>query len=181
MEKYKKNWLKYVGGFVVCLLIRLIPFRPPNIEPILATLMPFSKIYGKISGFVFGFSSIIVYDIATMQIGAWTFVTAGAYGLLGAWATVYFKNKKSSSWNYMKFAFFGTLFFDAVTGLSVGPLIFHQTFMGALMGQIPFTLYHLIGNISFALMLSPAVYNFVIKKEKLENVSLVSALHPKII
>src|SRR3989338_2920302 len=179
--KTSQNWFKYVVGFVACLLIRLTPFRAPNIEPILATQMPFSKIYGKTAGFLFGFLSIVVYDIITMQIGAWTFVTASAYGILGLFATVYFKNKKSSSWNYVKFAIMGTLFFDAVTGLSVGPLIFHQPFMGALAGQIPFTLLHLLGNVSFALILSPAIYSLVIKKEKSENTSLISALHPKII
>ena len=133
------------------------------------------------AGFLFGFLSIVLYDIITGQIGAWTFITSSAYGILGLSATVYFKNKKSSSWNYVKFSIMGTLFFDAVTGLSVGPLIFHQPFMGALAGQIPFTIFHLLGNISFALILSPAIYNIAVKKEKSENVSLISTLHPKII
>ena len=181
MQTYKKNWFKYIAGLVVCLLIRLIPVRVPNIEPILATQMPFSKAYGKMAGFLFGFLSIVLFDIVTMQIGVWTFVTSSAYGLLGAWAAFYFKNKKSNSWNYVKFTIMGTLFFDAVTGLSVGPLIFHQPFMGALAGQIPFTLLHLLGNISFALILSPAVYSLVIKNKKPNNYPLINVLNPKII
>src|SRR3989344_5678264 len=32
METYKKNWFKYLVGFIACLLIRLIPFLPPNIH-----------------------------------------------------------------------------------------------------------------------------------------------------
>jgi uncharacterized membrane protein len=78
-------------GFIACLLIRLIPFRPPNIEPILATQMPFSKAYGKIAGFLFAFLSMVLYDILTGKIGMWTFITASAYGFLGLWASIYFK------------------------------------------------------------------------------------------
>ncbi|MEK7128244.1 MAG: ECF transporter S component [Patescibacteria group bacterium] len=181
MEIYKKNWFKYIAGLVVCLLARLIPFRAPNVEPILATQMPFSKAYGKTAGFLFGFLSIMLYDIVTWQIGAWTLITSSAYGLLGLFATVYFKNKKNSAWNYAKFAIMGTLFFDAVTGLSVGPLIFHQSFSGALLGQIPFTLLHLLGNVSFALFLSPAIYNLLIKNKKSENFPLINVLYPKTI
>ena len=90
MNNTQKNWLKYIAVFITCLLFRFIPFRAPNIEPILATQMPFAKAYGKISGFSFGFFSVIVYDILTGTVGKWTFVTASAYGLLGLWAYLYF-------------------------------------------------------------------------------------------
>jgi uncharacterized membrane protein len=174
METYKKNWFKYVVGFVVCLLIRLIPFRPPNIEPILATQMPFAKAYGKISGFVFAFLSIVLYDILTGKVGMWTFITASAYGLLGLWAGFYFKNKSNNSINYVKFAIIGTLAFDIVTGLLIGPIFFHQPFTEAFIGQIPFTAMHLIGNVSFSLILSPAIYTFVVENRKLEVPSIIS-------
>ena len=55
METYKKNWLKFILGFIACLLIRLIPFRPPNVEPILAMQMPFSRAYGALASFLFAF------------------------------------------------------------------------------------------------------------------------------
>src|ERR1035437_10497795 len=143
MEIFKKNWLKYILGFIACLLVRLIPFRAPNIEPILATQMPFSRAYGGIAGFAFAFFSIITFDLLTSGLGMWTFVTAVAYGLLSFVAVAYFKNKKGSAMDYAKFAIVGTLAYDAVTGLTVGPLLFHQTFYSALMGQIPFTILHL--------------------------------------
>lgn len=174
METYKNNWFKYIVGFIICLLIRLVPFRPPNIEPILATQMPFAKAYGKISGFLFAFLSIVLYDIITGKVGMWTFITAFAYGLLGLWAGFYFKNKNNSSLNYIKFAIIGTLAFDIVTGLSIGPLFFHQPFIEALIGQIPFTAMHLFGNVTFALILSPAIYSFVIENKKLEILAIKS-------
>lgn len=179
MEIYKKNWFKYIIGFIICLLIRLIPFRPPNIEPILATQMPFSKSYGKYTGFLFAFLSIVIFDIFTSGVGMWTFITAFAYGLLGIWASVYFINRKSNSLNYAKFAIMGTLAFDIVTGLSIGPLFFHQPFIEALVGQIPFTALHLVGNVAFAIVLSPLIYRFVIENKKLETSSLINIFNPR--
>ncbi len=179
MNNIQKNWFKYIVGFIACLLIRLIPFRPPNIEPILATQMPFAKAYGKIAGFLFAFLSMVLFDIITTQVGMWTFITASAYGLLGLWASIYFKNKNNSSWNYAKFAVMGTLAFDIVTGLSVGPLFFHQPLIEALIGQIPFTALHLLGNVSFAVLLSPLIYKFVIENKKFESESLIAIFNPK--
>ncbi|MDD5152570.1 MAG: ECF transporter S component [Candidatus Pacebacteria bacterium] len=179
MQTYKKDWFKYVLGFIACLVIRLIPFRPPNIEPILATQMPFSKVYGKIAGFLFPFLSMVLYDVLTGKVGMWTFITASAYGFLGLWASFYLKNKNSNSWNYAKFAVLGTLAFDIVTGLSIGPLFFNQPFMEALVGQIPFTAMHLVGNVSFAVFLSPLIYKFVIQNKKLETESLIAIFSPK--
>ena len=179
MEKHKKNWFKYIIGFVACILIRFIPFRPPNIEPVLATQMPFAKAYGKLSGFFFGFFSIILYDIMTSKVGIWTIVTAISYGLLGLWATHYFKNKRSNSANYAKFAIYSTILYDIVTGLSVGPLFFNQTLMQAIVGQIPFTILHLVGNVSFSVLLSPLIYKYVIENKKLEVPSLITSLNLK--
>lgn len=179
METYKKNWFKFVLGFVACLLIRLIPFRPPNIEPILATQMPFSKAYGAYAGFIFAFLSIVFYDLVTGMLGVWTLLTAGTYGVLGFWAFYFFKKIEPRRWDYVKFAVIGTLFFDAVTGLSIGPLFFQQSFMSALVGQIPFTIWHLVGNVAFSFILSPAIYKSVIENKKLENFSIINIFHPK--
>lgn len=179
METYKKNWFKYIIGFILCLLIRLIPFRPPNIEPILATQMPFSKAYGGLAGFLFAFLSMILYDIITFKIGMWTFVTATTYGFLGLWASKFLRNKNNNSWNYARFAVIGTLVFDGITGLSIGPLFFHQPLTQAFIGQIPFTLMHLAGNVSFAILLSPLVYRFIIENKKFETQSITAIFNQK--
>lgn len=179
MKTYKNNWFKYIVGFIICLLIRLIPFRPPNIEPILATQMPFSKSYGGFAGFSFAFLSIILYDIITNKIGMWTLITAIVYGLLGFWASIYFKNKNNKPLNYAKFAIIGTITFDIITGLSIGPLFFHQSFTQALIGQIPFTILHLIGNISFAIVLSPLIYRLIIKNKKFEVKPIITIFNQK--
>lgn len=170
--KNKNNFifsLKFFFGIVSCLLIRLIPFRAPNIEPILATTMPFSRAYGALTGFSFAVLSILLYDLATHTLGVQTFFTVTAYGILGLWSANYFKKNNVKTSDYVRFAIWGTLFFDAFTGLTVGPLFFHQSFLGSLMGQIPFTAFHLLGNIIFALTLSPAIYHFLIRKKPARN------------
>jgi hypothetical protein len=62
MKKFK-NLVKYIIGFFVCFAVRLIPFRPPNFEPIMTTTMPFGKKWGWMAGGFFGAASIIIFDI----------------------------------------------------------------------------------------------------------------------
>lgn len=178
MNTYIKNWFKFVLGFVVCVLIRLLPFRPPNIEPIMATAMPFSRAYGKTAGFCFAFFSMVLFDLIVGKVGIWTLITAVAYGLIGLWAAPYFKSKKNTAWNYAKFAVISTILFDVATGFTVGPIFFGQSFSVAVLGQIPFTALHLLGNVSFALILSPALYTYVIENKKFESANLFINLNP---
>ncbi|MFA5840656.1 MAG: hypothetical protein WC847_00035 [Candidatus Paceibacterota bacterium] len=180
-KNYFKNILKFFLGLFLCLFVRLIPVRAPNIEPILATLMPFSRAYGAFAGFSFAVLSILLYDVITHTLGVQTFFVVLSYGVLGLWAAHYFKKHKGNTLDYVRFAIIGTLFFDAMTGLTIGPLLFHQSFMESLIGQIPFTALHLLGNIIFALILSPAIYHFLIRKKKKEKMSTINILNPKTI
>lgn len=170
MTTEKKSYLKVVLVFTLCLFARLIPFRMPNVEPILAATMPFSKTSGAFVASSFAVLSILFYDILTGTLGVQTFFTVFAYGVIGLLAASYFKKRESNALNYVRFAIIGTLVYDALTGLTVGPIFFHQSFLGSLLGQIPFTAFHLLGNIIFALILSPAIYNFMIKKKERRKV-----------
>jgi hypothetical protein len=192
MNTSNKNYFKFAALLVLCLLVRLIPFRAPNVEPILATTMPFSRAYGALTGFSFAALSILIFDIATKTLGVQTIFTALAYGLVGLWAASYFREKNGDTLDYVRFAIVGTLFFDALTGLSVGPIFFHQSFLASLAGQIPFTALHLLGNVAFAFILSPAIYSLLIKKkepafakasagEEKESASIIRIFNPKII
>lgn len=171
-----KNWIKYIISFFAVLLFRLLPFRAPNVEPIMAVIMPLGKVYRGVMSFVFGALSIVIYDSVTSGFGIWTIVTAFAYGFVGIGSYWYFKNK--SGWkSYALFAIVMTIFYDAITGLTIGPLFFHQSFMLSLVGQIPFTVLHLLGNVSFAIVLSPVIEKWLVKESKsvvVEKVVLVS-------
>ena len=89
------------------------------------------------------------------------------------------KNKNNNSWNYAKFAVVGTLAFDIATGLSIGPLFFHQSFARAVIGQVPFTALHLAGNVSFAVILSPLIYKFIVENKNLETEAILKIFNPK--
>lgn len=161
-----KKWIKYIIAFLAVLIIRLIPFRAPNLEPIMATIMPIGKKYSKLMAFCFGFLSILIYDSLTSGLGVWTLITAIVYGLLGLSASYFFTNR--SGWkSYAGYAVIGTIIYDAITGLTIGPLFFHQSFMISLVGQIPFTLIHLLGNVSFAIVLSPVIEKWFVMKEEI--------------
>ena len=163
----KKDWLKFIFGWTTCFVIRLVPFRPPNMEPILTTTMPFSKNYGWKASFVFAFFSIALFDMFTQKLGVWTLVTGVTYGLLGVTSFFFFRNRKSNPVNYLKFSIIGTLLYDAITGLTIGPLVFGMPFMVALTGQIPFTASHLLSNIVLSLTLSPLLHKWVVTNKKL--------------
>ena len=89
------------------------------------------------------------------------------YGLLGVFSYFYFKNRESKAWNYFKFAMVGTIIYDAISGLGIGTLMFGQSLSEAAIGQIPFTLSHLAGNLVFAVVLSPLVYKLVVANDNL--------------
>lgn len=159
--------IKFLIGWAAVFLFRLIPFRPPNFEPMLATVMPFSKRFGVLGSFLFGFLGIVLYDAVTSGWGSWTWVTAICYGLLGIAAHYFFKHREASVKNFLLFGIPGTIAYDAVTML-IGPVFGNQSLTVAIVGQIPFTLMHVLGTVVFATLLSPALYRWVIQNESLE-------------
>jgi hypothetical protein len=161
------RWIKLVSCWIGVFLIRLIPFRPPNFEPMLATAMPLSKRFGAITSFLFSFFGIVLFDAVTSGIGMWTVETSLTYGIIGVASYFFFKNRKASRTNFLVFGVIGTLFYDAITGLTIGPLFFHQSFMVALIGQIPFTALHLLGTVAFTLAFSTFLYKWVVPNEYL--------------
>jgi uncharacterized membrane protein len=161
MGKLGKKFKTFVI-FAGCLLFRLLPFRAPNVEPIMASIMPLGRKNGALQGFLFGFLSIVVYDSLT-NFGYWTFTTGIAYGLIGVASFFYFNKFKTSLFNFAFFAFFATIFFDLVTGVLLAPF-FGQNIYNAFVMQIPFTLLHLAGNMGFALTLSPIINQWLLKE-----------------
>ncbi len=166
-SSFSTSTLKFIIGWTAVFLFRLIPFRPPNFEPMLATVMPFSKRYGPVGSFLFGFLGIVLHDAVTSGWGSWTWVTAVCYGLLGLAAHYFFKNREASVKNFLLFGIPGTIVYDAIT-MFIGPVFGHQSVAVALVGQIPFTLMHLLGTITFSILLSPALYRWVINNKSHE-------------
>src|SRR3989338_4429946 len=159
--------LKFIIGWTAVFLFRLIPFRPPNFEPMLSVVMPFSKRYGVSGSFLFGFLGIVLYDAVTSGWGSWTWATAICYGLLGVGAHYFFKNRAASVKNFLIFGIPGTVAYDAVT-MMIGPVFNAQPLAVAFVGQIPFTLMHVAVTITFSALLAPALYRWVVQNESLE-------------
>ncbi len=168
---FTSGWLKFLIGWTAVFLFRLIPFRPPNFEPMLATVMPFSKRYGPVGSFLFGFLGIVLYDAITSGWGSWTWVTAFCYGALGIGAHFYFRNREASVRNFLTFGIPGTVLYDAIT-MFIGPVFNDQSLAVAVVGQIPFTLMHVLGTVVFATLLSPALYRWVVQNEVIDVIPL---------
>ena len=154
-----------VLGFTGAMLYRLIPFRPPNVEPLMSVMMPFSKKAGKFELFSFAFLSIFIYDFFTAGIGTYTITAGVCYGILGIWSSSYFSNRKFSSKNYFFCSSMGIIFFDVVTGVILGPFLGGSSYYVAFIGQIPFTALHLMGGALFAITVSPFLTKVLAKSE----------------
>ncbi len=170
--------LKFILGWTAVFLFRLLPFRPPNFEPMLATVMPFSKRYGIAGSFLFGFLGIVLFDAVTSGWGSWTAVTAVCYGGVGLAAHLFFKHREASVRNFLLFGIPATIAYDALT-MFIGPIFMHQPLMAALSGQISFTLMHLLGTVVFSALLSPALYRWVVQNERFEITFLRTSAAPR--
>ncbi|MBU0647667.1 hypothetical protein KJ855_00630 [Patescibacteria group bacterium] len=168
--KRLEQLFKYLIGLVVVIAFRLIP-HPPNVEPIMSTMIPFGKKWGWLSGMIFCLLSILIYDVITGTLGSWSILTAGTYAFLGAMAGLWLKNRPGF-WHYIGFAIVGTIFYDFITGVVGSTWLWGMDFMVALTGQIPFTLNHLAGNIILSAIWSPILYKWIVDNKQLETSQL---------
>ncbi len=166
IENNRFDVIKMSAGWLLTFGLRLLPFRPPNVEPILAVQIAFAKHFGWTAGFMFAFLNIVLYDVILGKFGLWTWITALTYGLLALFSHWYFKKRKTTAINFAIHAVYATLIYDAITGLSIGPLFFGQSFMEALSGQVLFTAYHLLGNVALAFVFSPIIYRLLVINPK---------------
>jgi uncharacterized membrane protein len=166
--------LKYTAGFVGTLVFRLLsPFLGLwNVSPLMATELAGAKAYGPWVAGLYGALSMVLLDLLVGKVGMWTFVTALTYGLVGVGGAYFFKGRSATAWNFVLASIVGTLFFDLVTGVLMGPVLFGQSFATAALGQIPFTLRSLAGNVFFAIVVAPWFYSKVMENPKW-NVSAI--------
>lgn len=161
---------KFILGFVGTIVFRLAsPFLGMwNVSPLMATELAGAKAYGPAVGFFYGAGSIALVDLIMGKIGSWTLITAITYGAVGVWGAFFLKRKQASAKNFVIASIVGTLFFDLVTGVLMGPLLYDQAWSAAIIGQIPFTLRHLAGNVLFAIVLAPWFYRVVMENPQWE-------------
>lgn len=171
-EKPKDGVLKYTLGILICTLLRLLP-RLPNMEPIMATSMAYSKGYGWLKGAVFSMAAIVGYDLVTGTQGMWTLVTAPTYGLVAAGAYLYLRDKPNKTRHYLAYSIAATLFYDIVTGIGMGYIVFKMPLMMVVYGQIPFTLMHLSSSMLTALF-APSIYKWIVTNPDVSLEKIIS-------
>lgn len=161
--------LKFLLGLALCFAIRLIPGRPPNVEPVMATLLPFGKRMGPFAGFLFGVLSMVLFDAVTGELGTWTLVTGLTFGVIGAGSHIALAQLPGSALPYAFVAAVATIFYDLVTGVLMGNLLFDMPLAQAFLGQIPFTANHLLSNIILAFVFSPLIERWIVANPRLER------------
>ena len=161
---------KYIAGFIGTLVFRLITpiLGLANFSPLMATEFAGAKAYGPALAGLYGFLSIVMLDVIVGKVGLWTLVTALTYGAVGVWAAYFFSGRSATRKNFVVASIVGTLFFDLVTGICMGPILFGQSFTNAFVGQVPFTIHHLAGTLFFALVLAPWFYEKIMENPKWE-------------
>lgn len=92
-------------------------------------------------------------------IGMWTLTGAITWGIVG-----YFFSRQQpngSPFSFAKLGVGGILFYDAITGPILSPLLWGTPFQDALVGQIPFTLAHIFGMLAVSLIAAPLLFPHV--------------------
>lgn len=168
---------KAVLAGVLCNIYRLIRIIPNN-DPIMGAMLPFSRQNPWVSG-AFAALTMASFDLLTGSLGIWTIVTSLTYGFLGvAFGFAYkgMKNKKPNLLTYLASGAIGVLFFDFITGPIASGFFFGMPFWQALVGQVPFTILHLLSVSFFILLLTPLIDRTIVENESLEDRKVLEAL-----
>ncbi|MCX6774139.1 MAG: hypothetical protein NTY68_04050 [Candidatus Micrarchaeota archaeon] len=170
MMKRLNNIFKYALLIVFCILIRFVP-RIPNVEPVMASILPVSKSHGRYAALIFGIFVMIIFDLLT-SFGIWTIITAATYGIVGFVSAYYFKDREATGMNFIKFAIPATIAYDFITA-TFSMLPFGMSLEQIWLGQIPFTIMHLLGNVALCFFVSPLLYRYITENKSIELSSIL--------
>jgi uncharacterized membrane protein YuzA (DUF378 family) len=121
------------------------------------------------------------FDLITQSFGVWTLVTSITYAVLGLIFWKYLKGKKDvTTKRYLGCGITGVLFFDLITGVIATPLMFNMSFEQAFIGQIPFTVLHLITVSFFVLLVTPLLDKHILQNPKLEDSKIKTVFFQKV-
>lgn len=158
--------VKFAAGWGAAILLQCLQLFP-NFEPILGSTLPFARKMGPWAGAVFAGAALVAFDFISGKVGLWMVYTGLAYAVVGYAAGTFFRARELKLKNRLGFAAAATLFFDAVTAVFFG-LQFGQPLAVTLAGQVPFTIYHLLGNLAAATLLTPAMNAAFVENKALD-------------
>lgn len=162
------GFFKVIFAGILCNLYRLLRFIPNN-DPVMGAMLPFSKKSPWVSG-AFAALTMASFDLITGTLGIWTIVTSITYGLLGvAFGFAYGRMKRVGMREYLASGIIGVIAFDFITGPVASSFFFKIGFWEALLGQVPFTLLHLLSVTFFVALLVPLLDRTIIENRALED------------
>lgn len=130
------------------------------------SMLAFPFFRGK-HAFVAGAACYSLVDLVPALLGAqgtvglWTVTGALSWGLV---AFLFSRQKPDGSpFAFAKLGIGGTLLFDALTGPVASTFVWGIPFPEALLGQIPFTVKHLLGIGAVSLIIAPLIFPSVRK------------------
>jgi hypothetical protein len=148
------NKIQYISSLFLTIIFRLVRIFPNN-DPIMGFMLPAGR-KSMLKSASFAFLAMFIFDFFTSGIGVHTWVTAITYSLIAIVMSYFFKKiKKTRVSHYAKASIIGILIFDIITGPLTSTFIFNQPLLITVLGQIPFTFYHLISGVSFTLVIAP--------------------------
>ncbi|MDD4251221.1 MAG: hypothetical protein PHX27_03455 [Candidatus ainarchaeum sp.] len=172
-EKPRIGIIKFLIGLLLANGIRFLRFIPNN-DPIMAIMLPYAKSDKKYKAVLFPFLTMISFDLITGMLGIWTIVTALTYAGLGLFFTqFFFKEKKISIFKYLKGGIIGVSIFDFITGPIMSSFMFGMSFIEAFIGQIPFTLMHLLTVGIFIIVITPLYDKHILKNSLFNDIKLI--------
>jgi len=154
---------KYIAGAVVANLYRLLRVFP-NSDPIMGFVIPAAKNEKWWKAPLFAFATMFVFDFFTSGIGVWTWITAGTYSVVALGAKYFLNHRKSSIASFLSAGAIGVIVFDAITGPIMSTFIFNQPIIITTLGQVPFTVMHLV-SASFGILIVSPFYDTEIMNE----------------
>jgi hypothetical protein len=145
-------------GLGVSTALRWARFFPNN-DPIMAVTLPYAK-RGRVAAAAFPALAMVLFDLLSRRVGIWTLVTAGTYGLIGLGFSSLYSKRAAHGRVVGRGTFFlsgiaGVLVFDFITGPLMSSALFQMSFAQAFVGQVPFTIKHLVSVSLYAVVVSP--------------------------
>ena len=128
---------------------------PPNIESLMPFILATSMVLGPAYGLVNAVLVRSLYDAYMSWAGWWTVMTAGSYGVVGLCGGLAARYKRS--WSRIELALFAavlTIVYDILTMLVFG-FVLGIPFPALVVGQVPFTINHLLGNVVLCFIFAP--------------------------
>ena len=117
------------------------------------------------------------FDFITNSVGSWTVVTSITYGAIGIFFYYFLKDRKNTRIKtYLGCGILGVLVFDFITGVLASPFLFGITFEAAFIGQIPFTIIHLITTSAFIIVITPLLDKQVLLNVKFDDSKVLAYL-----